>query len=45
MEDSCRIERMVGMRMGDGLLLCGVFVNLLITIILSCDMWMPILFL
>lgn len=44
MESNCKIEHRVRMRMGDGLLLCGVFINLLIMIILGYGIWKPILF-
>ena len=41
---NCKIEHRVRMRLGDGLLLCGVFINLSLMIILGYDMWNPILF-
>lgn len=44
MEIKCKIESRVRLRMVDGLLLLVAFVNLLLMIILSYDMWKPMLF-
>ena len=44
MEINFKIERRVKLRIGDGLLLLGVFVNLLFMIICGYNMWKPILF-
>ncbi len=44
MEMYCKIEHNVRLRMGDGLLLLGVFANSLLMIILGYDMWKSMLF-
>lgn len=43
METNCKIERKVKLRMGDGLVLWGCFVNMTIIIVGTYDMWKSIL--